>query len=192
VRKSTVEESLDLTVFYLRKQGLLTGHVSTTMSWKSSMTGKVSTIGLTVSTIDEPCVRFNYTAADREGYGEYYDYKVNLVTTPCNLGGVRYWFMCPSCYRRVGGLYLAPGRVCFECRLCSDLMYQSCRRSKRGMEALGEVCRQVDELRGQMRRWRYRGRETKKVKRLRALEYKAAVLSRIAYRRLDRLTRRPR
>ena len=23
------------------------------------------------------------------------DYKIQLTTTPCNLGGVRYWFICP-------------------------------------------------------------------------------------------------
>jgi hypothetical protein len=52
------------------------------------------------------------------------DYRVGLVTTPCNFGGSRYWFLCPlvasgqPCGRRVGKLYLPPGAKYFGCRNC--------------------------------------------------------------------------
>ena len=63
-------------------------------------------------------VKFNYTVTDRNtGEKTDYDYKVQLTTTPCNLGGVRYWFICPLskngvyCGRRVAKLYVRRVRI---------------------------------------------------------------------------------
>lgn len=61
------------------------------------------------------------------------DYRVALVTTPCHLGGRRWWFLCPllrrgrACERRARKLYLA-GRY-FGCRTCHDLTYTSTQQS---------------------------------------------------------------
>jgi hypothetical protein len=61
------------------------------------------------------------------------DYSVRLVTTPCHLGGVRWWFVCPLardgvvCGRRVRKLYLS-GRY-FGCRRCHNLAYTSSQES---------------------------------------------------------------
>src|SRR5262249_5593870 len=61
------------------------------------------------------------------------DYPVQLVTTPCRLGGVRWWFRCPltkngvACQRRVRKLYLC-GRY-FGCRRCHNLTYRSTQES---------------------------------------------------------------
>jgi hypothetical protein len=57
------------------------------------------------------------------------DYPVRLVTTPCRLGGVRWWFVCPlschgvACGRRVRKLYLS-GKW-FGCRSCHRLTYRT-------------------------------------------------------------------
>jgi hypothetical protein len=56
-------------------------------------------------------------------------HQVGLVTSPMVNGGVRYWFKCPSCSKRVGKLYSASGVL--ECRKCSGLDYRS--RRYRGM-----------------------------------------------------------
>lgn len=48
---------------------------------------------------------------------------IQVTTTPCNYGGVRYWFICGSCYERVGVLYFT-GK-CWECRKCGNLVYLS-------------------------------------------------------------------
>lgn len=57
------------------------------------------------------------------GYGddEWQDVKetVCLTWTPCNYGGVRPWFLCPGCGRRVGILAAAGRR--FLCRHCYRL-----------------------------------------------------------------------
>jgi hypothetical protein len=43
-------------------------------------------------------------------------------------GGRRWWFLCPGCSRRMGVLYLAPGRTEFRCRGCYGLRYRSQQR----------------------------------------------------------------
>ena len=62
-----------------------------------------------------------------------FDYVVRLEPTPCRLGGVRWWFVCPlsadgrACCRRVRTLYWN-GRY-FGCRHCHQLIYRSTQRS---------------------------------------------------------------
>src|SRR3954464_10050201 len=46
---------------------------------------------------------------------------VRLLTTHPHLGGVRYWYECPRCQRRVGKLYIADARSDFACRRCYRL-----------------------------------------------------------------------
>src|SRR5262249_51545398 len=71
------------------------------------------------------------------------DYSVRLVTTPCHLGGVRWWFICPlsrngvGCGRRVRKLYLC-GKY-FGCRHCHNLTYRSCQESDSRVYALARA-----------------------------------------------------
>lgn len=57
------------------------------------------------------------------------NYTVQLTTTPCHLGGKRWWFICPlsrsgvPCGRRAAKLYQF-GRW-FGCRICGDFAYDS-------------------------------------------------------------------
>ena len=61
--------------------------------------------------------------------------EIGLTTTPCNYGGVRWWFVCPVvkdgvyCGNRVAKLFLPPGGQYFGCRQCYDLTYESCQKS---------------------------------------------------------------
>ena len=60
---------------------------------------------------------------------------IQITTTPCTYGGVRYWFLCPAvvdgvlCEDRVERLYLPPGAQVFGCRQCYGLTYESCQQS---------------------------------------------------------------
>jgi len=60
---------------------------------------------------------------------------IQITTTPCYYGGVRYWLRCPAvvngvlCEDRVGVLYLPPGGTVFGCRQCHGLTYESCQQS---------------------------------------------------------------
>lgn len=59
--------------------------------------------------------------------------RVELVQTRANLGGSRWWFLCPGCGARVGRLHL-PGRglirPLFKCRDCYGLTYESAKSSR--------------------------------------------------------------
>ena len=136
--RKTVEECLCLSIFKLKEWGYLYGFRSGSVVWKNALGEITDTIGIAVS-------------VTREGYGEDYvqltytqtktatgekkdlDYKIQLVTTPCHFGDVRFWFICPLwkdgeyCGRRVGKLYLPGNGTYFGCRHCYNLTYRSCK-----------------------------------------------------------------
>jgi hypothetical protein len=126
-----------------------------------------------------PHIRLKYTVTDRSGEKTDYNYKVRLTTTPCNFGGVRYWFICPLsrsgvyCGKRAGKLYLPPSRYYFGCQHCYDLSYGSRNETRTGMIPIfGKVLTtktKMEEFRSQMKRWTYRGKPTRKARRLEAL-----------------------
>ena len=55
---------------------------------------------------------------------------LGLSPTYPHFGEVRWWLSCPSCGGRSGKLYLPTPHGEFACRLCHDLTYESCLRSK--------------------------------------------------------------
>jgi hypothetical protein len=71
-------------------------------------------------------------------------YPVLILRTPCHLGGMRPWFLCPArgCGRRVAILYL--DRI-FACRHCHQLAYASTRE-----EAHDRAARRADRLRARL------------------------------------------
>lgn len=46
-----------------------------------------------------------------------------------NYGGIRWWFLCPKCRRRVSRLYKPSAVYCFFCRHCHNLTYESAQTS---------------------------------------------------------------
>jgi hypothetical protein len=52
---------------------------------------------------------------------------VAIEYTPCNFGGVRPWFRCPSCDSRRAKLHRPPAGSRFRCRECHELGYLSAR-----------------------------------------------------------------
>jgi hypothetical protein len=76
------------------------------------------------------------------------DYKVHLVTIRPNFGGTRYWFLCPSCGKRIGKLYFASTQRYFTCRICQGLTYRSCRESH-DFDAIIAKIRQPGQSRGE-------------------------------------------
>jgi hypothetical protein len=194
--KTTVEEATDLSIFKLKEFGLLNGYRTSTLTWTHKASGKQNSIGITVNIEDEPYVKVNYTITDRNTDEKTdYDYKISLTTTPCNFGGVRYWFICPLsvngvyCGRRTGTLYLASGGHYFGCRRCYDLSYESrneCRLGRFGQWGyILKAERQYEELYKSIKRWTWRGRPTKKARKLQALEQKMNRVVSLSKRFLD-------
>jgi hypothetical protein len=181
-KKDTVEDCRSVSISFLRKHGYFCGYRTGGIAWKNCYGEETSSIGITVSTSDGGGVaRFYYTVTDRSsGEKTDYDYKVQLTTIPCHFGGVRYWFVCPLyrngvyCGRRVAKLYKAPGAAYFGCRHCYDLSYESRNESRLGRPGgLGYPLKlecEIERLYGQIKRWTYRGRPTRKARKLQALE----------------------
>lgn len=189
-KKATVEASCDLTVFQLKRRGMLeSGRRVTAITWVTTNTGRKTGIFLEVDITGKPYARFTYSITDREGNSTPYDFEVRLIKTPCNYGGIRYWFACPACGRRVGGLYLAPGDRRFKCRQCNNLSYNS-RNESSPFGIMGVIDRKIKKLRSEIKRWTWRGRPTRKVRKLQALERKMGVLGGQANARTERLMAR--
>ena len=180
--KTTVEQATQLNIFKLKEFGLLDGYRSSTLTWTRRLSGHKSSIGILVDT-EELYAKVNYTTTDRNTDEKTdYDYKISLTTTPCNFGGVRYWFICPLsingvyCGRRTGTLYLASGGKYFGCRHCYDLSYESRNESRLGRFGnIGYAIvaeRKAEELYSQIKRWTWRGKPTRKARKLKALEAK--------------------
>ena len=60
---------------------------------------------------------------------------IQLVSTEPTHGGIRWWFVCPNCDRRVARLHLSTQK-CFRffCRLCHQLSYESVQSSRKKSE----------------------------------------------------------
>jgi hypothetical protein len=49
---------------------------------------------------------------------------VELIAAETRFNGVRFWFKCPLCQRRVGVLFKHPLSQAIGCRLCLNLRYR--------------------------------------------------------------------
>ena len=56
--------------------------------------------------------------------------ELDVSTTPCNFGGKRFWFLCPSCRKKVGTLYKTPTKDTLLCRKCHNLTYLKSRYNR--------------------------------------------------------------
>ena len=180
--KSVAEQSNSLSVFFLKKLGYFPkggGIKSGTVTWTWGMSGNKSSIGIFVSVgtgKDPNYIRLNYTQTNRwTGEKSEMDYKVELTTTPCNYGGVRYWFVCHliknGCYcgRRVGVLYIVD--KWFGCRHCADVAYQA--QFEGGKFRTGSLSEpDVEKAYGEIKRKYYNGKPTRRYKRYLKLQEK--------------------
>jgi len=157
--------------------------ISDTLTWTRRNSGNKSSIGIEVDLgAVVPFVRLIYTVTTfYSGEKKDYDYKIALTTSPCNYGGLRYWFICPlvisgySCGRRARRLYHLNGY--FGCRACHRLTYSSQLESiparlRAFAISLGAE-RKMEEL-GEIKRKSYNGKPTKKMRRFMELSEQAA------------------
>lgn len=78
---------------------------------------------------------YRLTLADRLlhlsfNHGLQVKQSIKLDSTPLNFGGVRWWFICPNCSRRVAHLHLPSRAFYFRCRHCYNLTYESAQTSR--------------------------------------------------------------
>ena len=171
-KKTEADYLKKVEIWWLKKYGYLEGYKYGGMKWTNSF-GKENSISFAVSTLYEESsyIRFIYTQTDTDtNEKKDFDYKVQIVSTPCNFGGKRYWFICPlaknniPCNKRVGVLY-KKGDF-FGCRHCYELSYES-RNLPSYQKPFGKIISfpELEEMEESVKTKYYRGKMTKKYKR---------------------------
>jgi hypothetical protein len=107
-----------LDIRFLQRKGLLAAGSSTDLS----LSGGNRTVSLVKVTSEYSRVILRYSRRLENGNLKFENYPVSIEWTPCNYGGMRAWFRCPTlgCNRRVAILY---GGEHFACRHCYQLAY---------------------------------------------------------------------
>lgn len=173
--KSESDNLKKVEIWWLKKYGYLNGWKSGGIEWTSGWSDTKSSIGITVSTMDgENYIRFQYSQTDNNGEKTDFDYKARLVSTDCNYGGKRWWFICPltkngvACNRRVGVLY-KDGDY-FGCRHCYELTYKSKNENKHykhyHLFRILETKQKIEKIEEKMKREFYAGKPTRKYKQI--------------------------
>jgi Zn-finger protein len=120
----TTDDYRSIDIRWLKREGLLGSEDRRRITW--SRGGRV-TGGIDLQSEPGRLI-LDYRHRERGGEWKAERYPVHLDTTPCTLGGVRHWFLCPArgCGRRVAILY---GGAIFACRHCHRLVHGSQREN---------------------------------------------------------------
>lgn len=133
--RPVAEATKRIEMAWLRKKGYLVkdsqggvAYGNPSWNYNGEPSGNVS---IEVSTKpDNMYIRISYTQTDSySDEKQNFDYKFALTTTPCHLGGKRFWFICGLskngryCGRRVSILYKSGDY--FGCRHCHNIAYES-------------------------------------------------------------------
>ena len=171
-KKDTVNNYKSISIKFLKQHKQLVGFCSGGISWTrgGEKTGSVS-YHVDICHPGDEHIRFKYTTTIRDtGEKIDRDYKVRLVSTKCNYGGHRWWFICNYCQRRVGVLYI--GNSDFACRHCYNLTYESRNEPRGGFYGFMNNIFKAEKIREGIKRCFYNGKPTKKMLRYMALREK--------------------
>ena len=104
------EDSLALDIRWLKRNNVLIAGDTRTVTWHRN---RKQIISRQIRAKDNAIVVANGNQTQW----------IRLTKTPCQLGGNRDWFLCPSCDQRMAILYQRANR--FACRHCQQISYQS-------------------------------------------------------------------
>ena len=171
--KALAEQSHPLSIFWLKKNGYLipkqfgggvrSGILSLVLGTESTISFILATNMQEIAGMED-YIKLKYTQTDRlTGEKEDMDFKVSLTTTPCNYGGVRYWFLCPLCGNQIGVIY-SVGKY-FGCRKCGNIAYLD--QMEGGKFRTGSVSiPDLERAEKELKRAYYNGKPTRKYRRV--------------------------
>lgn len=178
-KKAEVEDTKTIQAWFLNKHGYFDSSQSGTITWTRSGLWGEHKCSVSVQTLlPSKTLRISYSQTDNDtAEKKDFDYKIPLVTTPCNYGGQRYWFICPwfkdkvYCGRRINVLYKSGDY--FACRHCYELTYHSRNENRRSkwyyFGRLFDAENKAEGLQSQIKRTTYAGKPTRKQLRLEKL-----------------------
>lgn len=121
--KRKAEQSMAFDVRQVAKKGLLRPGAFS-WHWSSNYGERVGSVGVRVAD-DTRQLTLTYQWTPYNSEPRNVECSLWIAHTPCNYGGTRPWFRCPSCGRRCGVVYYgAPGGR-FACRHCVRVTYLS-------------------------------------------------------------------
>lgn len=177
--KAIAEQSNALRIFWLKKNGYLHKDYSQRyglITWTYGYSENKSSVGLTVkrdnwgTPEEQTYIQLTYTHTNRWSEEKSdIDFKISLATTPCNYGGVRYWFICPLskngqyCGRRVGVIY-SIGKW-FGCRYCGEIAYAKQMEGGK-FRWNGVSIPDIEKAEKEVKRYYYKGKPTRKYRRV--------------------------
>lgn len=177
-----LDHLLALDIVQLKRLDYFQGFVSGGVTWTNRASGMKNSINISVDITQEPSfAHLIYTTHLHEEESQDMSYDILLVSTPCNFGGVRWWFICPlvingaRCERRVRVLYKRGAY--FGCRACHRLCYSSQNENHHNsyyqfFRVLG-FDTQADELYPKIKLKYYNGKQTRNYARYKFLRAKA-------------------
>lgn len=139
-RKYRVDEAKSMDILDLQREGVFNKGAG--LLWTSTWTRNGEEIASLYYRLESdktgPAgLRFMYTITYRDtGKTKNYNYLIPVVSTPCNYGGERWWFLCPliiddrPCKRKCRIIYRPPMVDLFGCRECHKLTYESRQRHR--------------------------------------------------------------
>ena len=141
--KTTVEQCLHLDSVWLAITEHLGRRITADIAWTSRRTGaKRSGADLVLDLRDpyEPLALITYRHMQAR---TLYRQRIPLTPTVPYFGGLRWWFRCPLCGRRVRKLYMPDDDRRFACRCCFQLTYDSCQDSHRWDRLFLDIAKEV-------------------------------------------------
>lgn len=162
MKKDTVDEIRHIDTRTLRESGIFKkwpGYSFTT-TWRRSEE-IIASIGMQLEGCNEMItgLKFTYSVTNWHGEKPSQNYRIQLDSTACHFGGVRWWFRCPLsinnrvCNRRCRILYLPSNSDYFGCRECHDLTYESRQQHRnRYYEGFFKPLSIVEELESKLER----------------------------------------
>lgn len=139
-RRCTIEESLRIRIPDLRRY--LSDPEPQSLDWQWMTSGKrVASVHMAFSPANEQatlprgrCRRsltLSYSIVVSHYVPERFELPVEVWAEHLRFGGLRWWFVCPRCWRRRAALYLptVAGARTWACRQCCGLRYHSQRLS---------------------------------------------------------------
>ena len=129
-KKLISERYPKLDIFWLKNHGYFDGRKTGVIDYSDSWKNKNSIRIEMLLSGEEKEIRLLYTCTRSDTDKKSLDYTMPLVTIPCNLGGVRYWFRCLYCLERAGVVYIARDEL-FYCRECNNMTYYSRVKNRR-------------------------------------------------------------
>jgi hypothetical protein len=135
------EDFRNIDIREFNQKGWLNNRGVNTLTWNSRGEKLASVQFLVETPVQFPneisSIRMKYNVRKNGSAWQKLDYRINLTTTQCNYGGVRHWFSCPDCNRRVCVLYCD---IMFKCRSCHELVHKS-----RNESSLDQITRRLNK-----------------------------------------------